>query len=85
VFDTIGVWTDQSPKPPPRRLPENGSPPKFQVVRTADSGPSPIGHGPIELDSNIWIWLQRTPVAVAVVSLAVMCSYGPDKLLGAFE
>jgi len=24
-------------------------------------------------------------VAVAVVSLAVMCSYGPDKLLGAFE
>ena len=50
-----------------------------------DSGPSPIGHGPIELDSNIWIWLQRTPVAVAVVSLAVMCSYGPDKLLGAFE
>jgi hypothetical protein len=51
----------------------------------ADSGPSPIGHGPIELDSNIWIWLQRTPVAVAVVSLAVMCSYGPDKLLGAFE
>ena len=27
----------------------------------------------------------RTPVAVAVVSLAVMCSYGPDKLLGAFE
>ena len=50
-----------------------------------DSGPSPIGHGPIELDSNIWTWLQRTPVAVAVVSLAVMCSYGPDKLLGAFE
>ena len=51
----------------------------------ADSGPSPIGHGPIELDSNIWTWLQRTPVAVVVVSLAVMCSYGPDKLLGAFE
>ena len=51
----------------------------------ADSGPPPIGHGPIELDSNIWIWLQRTPVAVAGVSLAVMCSYGPDKLLGAFE
>jgi len=25
------------------------------------------------------------PVAVAVVSLAVMCSHGPDKLLGAFE
>ena len=24
-------------------------------------------------------------VAVAVVSLAVMCSYGPDRLLGAFE
>ena len=28
--------------------------------------------------------MQRTPVAVAVVFLAVMCSYGPDKLLGAF-
>ena len=54
-------------------------------LMSTDSGPSPIGHGPIELDSNIWIWLQRTPVAVAVVSLAVMCSYGPDKLLGAFE
>ena len=52
-------------------------------LRRSDSGPSPIGHGPIELDRNIWTWLQRTPVAVAVVSLAVMCSYGPDKLLGA--
>jgi hypothetical protein len=31
------------------------------------------------------MWLQRTPVAEAVVSLAVMCSYGPDRLLGAFE
>ena len=51
------------------------------LAHITDSGPSPIGHGPIELDSNIWIWLQRTPVAVAVVSLAVMCSYGPDKLL----
>jgi hypothetical protein len=39
------------------------------VEGLADSGPSPIGHGPIELDSNIWIWLQRTPVAVAVWSL----------------
>ena len=57
----------------------------YTAILRSDSGPSPIGHGPIELDSNIWIWLQRTPVAVAVVSLAVMCSYGPDKLLGAFE
>ena len=64
-----------------RRLPVGYLPSKGYT----DSGPSPIGHGPIELDSNIWIWLQRTPVAVAVVSLAVMCSYGPDKLLGAFE
>lgn len=58
---------------------------RVATLGLSDSGPSPIGHGPIELDSNIWIWLQRTPVAVAVVSLAVMCSYGPDKLLGAFE
>ena len=33
--------------------------------------------------------LQRTPVAVEVVSLAVMCAvcrfYGPVRLLGAFE
>ena len=51
----------------------------------ADRLPSPIGHGPIELDSNICLRLQRTLVTVAVVSLAVMCSYGPDRLLGAFE
>ena len=53
----------------------------------ADSGPSPIGHGPIEFDSNILYayMLQRTPVAVEVVYLAVMCSYGPVRLLGAFE
>ena len=35
--------------------------------------PSPIGHGPIELDSNICLRLQRTLVTVAVVSLLRSC------------
>jgi hypothetical protein len=38
VFDTIGVF-GQTKTTPPRRLPENGSPPKFQVVRTVRRSP----------------------------------------------
>ena len=40
---------------------------------------------PIELDSNICICCNGPRWLRSVVSLAVMCSYGPVRLLGAFE